>query len=153
MASDSKIIADSRPTEYAVEIGTAICEQLVEGKSLRAICADPGLPDKATVLGWLPRHQEFRKSYELAQWLVLNFLEEEILEIVDDADGDWIEKVRPGGRVVMVRDPQHLARRRLRANVRSWIADRMAGVRTETVKQRLKHREVRTAKAPRRAKS
>ena len=126
MASNHEITADSRSVEYTDEIGMAICERLVEGESLRAICADPGMPDKATVLGWLPRHPKFRKRYELAQTMVLECLMDEAIEIADDTAGDWVEMVRPGGRVVTVRDPQHLARCRLRLDVRNWVADRIA---------------------------
>jgi hypothetical protein len=128
MPADSNASADSRPSEYTAEIGTAICGQLAEGKTLRAICAGPGMPDKATVLGWLARHQEFRKRYELAQTMVLECLMEEALEIVDDTAGDWVEMVRRGGRVVTIRDPEHLARCRLRLDVRHWVADHIAPV-------------------------
>jgi hypothetical protein len=130
MPADSNASAGSRPSEYTAEIGTAICGQLAEGKSLRAICADPGMPTKATVLGWLACREEFRKQWGLAQFIALEFLADEVLEIIDDVDGDWIETVR-GGRVVSLRDPQHLHRCRLRAQVRSWMADHMAGLRAE----------------------
>jgi hypothetical protein len=137
MASDPRRnTANGRPVEYTAEIGRKICERILNDESLRAVCADPGMPDRETIRHWLAQHQDFRRSYDLAQGMLLQFLEDEILEIVDDADGDWIENVRPGGRVITIRDPQHLARCRLRANVRSWIADRMAGARTENVKRR-----------------
>ena len=123
MPADSNASAGSRPSEYTAEIGTAICGQLAEGKSLRAICADPGMPDKATVLGWLPRSQEFRRRYELAQTMLLECLMDDVLEIADDTAGDWVEIVRRGGRVVTVHDPEHLARSRLRLEVRHWVAD------------------------------
>jgi hypothetical protein len=67
MPADSNASAGSRPSEYTADIGSAICGQLAEGKSLRAICADPGIPDKATVLGWLACREEFRKQWESAQ--------------------------------------------------------------------------------------
>jgi hypothetical protein len=128
MEPDRKTSTGGRPVEYTDEIGMAICVRLVEGESLRAICAGPGMPDKATVLGWLPRHQEFRKRYELAQTMVLECLMDEALEIADDTAGDWVEMVRRGGRVVTVRDPEHLARCRLRLDVRNWVVDHIAPV-------------------------
>jgi hypothetical protein len=123
MASDSKIATNSRPAEYTAEIDTTLCGRLVEGESLRAICADPGMPDRDTICRWLTHHEDFRKSYELAQSMLADFLEDEILEIVDDCDGDRVEKVWARGRVVTVRDRQHLARCRLRAEVRNWVLD------------------------------
>jgi hypothetical protein len=70
---------------------------VLSGKWLCRPISHPLDCGKATVLGWLARHQEFRNSYELAQTMVLECLMDETLEIVDDVDGDWIEKVRPGG--------------------------------------------------------
>ena len=131
MEPDRKTSTGGRPVEYTGEIGMAICERLVEGESLRAICAGPGMPDKATVLGWLARHQEFRKRYELAQTMVLECLMDEAIEIADDSAGDWVEIVRRGGRVVTVRDPEHLARCRLRLDVRNWVADHIAPAKPE----------------------
>jgi hypothetical protein len=125
MVSDTKTAEGGRPLAYTAEIGTAICGRLVEGESLRAICADPGMPDRETIRHWLAEHQDFRKGYDLAQWMLLQFLQDEILEIVDDSRGDWVEKVRRG-RVVKVPDRTHLARCRLRAGVRNWVADQRA---------------------------
>ena len=62
-----------------------------------------------------------RKFQQLRERLM-----DEAIEIADDTAGDWVEMVRPGGRVVTVRDPQHLARCRLRLDVRHWVADRIA---------------------------
>ena len=38
-----------RPSAYNDRIAEAICDRLVDRESLRAICADPGMPSKATV--------------------------------------------------------------------------------------------------------
>jgi hypothetical protein len=35
-----------------------ICERLIEGESLRAICTDPVMPDKATVLSWISQNEQ-----------------------------------------------------------------------------------------------
>jgi hypothetical protein len=47
-----------RPSEYSDKIAEAICERLLNGESLRAICADPAMPARATVFRWLARNQE-----------------------------------------------------------------------------------------------
>jgi hypothetical protein len=51
-----------RPSYYSAEIAETICGRLVDGESLRAICADPAMPARATVFRWLARNQEFRRS-------------------------------------------------------------------------------------------
>jgi hypothetical protein len=58
---------DSRSPGFSVEIAETICERLINGESLRAICADPRMPAKATVFRWLASNQEFRRSYALAR--------------------------------------------------------------------------------------
>jgi hypothetical protein len=40
------------------------------------------------------------------------------LEIADDSSGDYVKKVLPNGRVVMVADLENLARSQLRINTR-----------------------------------
>ena len=116
----------SGPLGYTSEIGITICERLVEGESLRAICSDAGMPDKATVLCWLERHKEFRDWCALAREAQVEDLMYEILEIADDRSGDWVEKVGRDGSVVMVVDHQNIARSKLRIDVRHWVADRLA---------------------------
>jgi hypothetical protein len=125
MASDTKTTANGRPVEYTAEIGMAICDRIAEGESLRTICADPGMPEKATVLDWLARHKEFRDPYTFAREFQEDLFVEEIIAIARDSSGDGVEKVRANGRVVMIANPKHLARCRLRIDVRCWIADRM----------------------------
>jgi hypothetical protein len=56
-----------RPSAYSDKIAETICGRLVDGESLRAICADPAMPARATVFRWLARNQEFRRSYALAR--------------------------------------------------------------------------------------
>jgi hypothetical protein len=115
-----------RPSDYTSEIGMIICERLVEDGSLRAICSDAGMPDKATVLCWLDNHKEFRDWYALARKAQVEDLMYEILEIADDRSGDWVEKVGRDGSVVMAVDHQNIARSKLRIDVRHWVADRLA---------------------------
>ena len=126
MTCDSKIGAAGRPADYTDDIGLTICGRLVAGESLRAICADPAMPDKATVLDWFARYPEFRGQYESALEALAEDLAHEVIEIIDDARGDYVEKVRANGRVVTVFDPDNLARCRLRCDVRWWVVERLA---------------------------
>ena len=52
---------DACTSGYDREIAETICDRLVNGESLRAICADPAMPGKATVFRWLASNQEFRQ--------------------------------------------------------------------------------------------
>jgi hypothetical protein len=81
-----------RSPGYSTEIAETICDRLVNRESLRAICADPAMPARATVFRWLARNERFRRSYAFArEWLVEGLMDE-ILEIVDDSSGDYVEK-------------------------------------------------------------
>lgn len=125
MSCDSNIGTTGRPADYTDDIGLTICCRLVAGESLRAICADPAMPNKATVLDWFARHPEFREQYESALEAQAEDLADEIIEIIDDARGDYVEKVRANGRVVTVFDPDNLARCCLRWDVRRWVVERL----------------------------
>ena len=42
-----------RPSLYTKALAAKICLRLAEGETLRSICRDKAMPDKATVLRWL----------------------------------------------------------------------------------------------------
>ncbi len=81
-----------RSPGYTTEIAETICDRLVNRESLRAICADPAMPARATIFRWLARHQEFRRSYTIARQCQIEHLMDEMLEIVDDSTRDYVEK-------------------------------------------------------------
>lgn len=59
----------SRPSEYTEAIAAIICERLIGDppESLRAICRDPEMPSKSTVLKWVSQHKEFADQYTRAR--------------------------------------------------------------------------------------
>jgi Bacteriophage Sf6, terminase small subunit-like len=73
-----------RPSDYSFQVAISICARLAEGKSLRAICSEAGMPGRATVFRWIARHKEFRDEYTLARELRAEELGEEMLELIDD---------------------------------------------------------------------
>jgi hypothetical protein len=82
-----------RPSDYSVEIADKICDRLAGGDSLRAICAEAGMPDRATVSRWLARYEEFRDLYWFAREWQAECLVDEILEIARDSSGDYVKSV------------------------------------------------------------
>ncbi len=83
-----------RSPGYSTEIAETICHRVAGGESLRAICADPAMPARATVFRWLDRNEEFRRRYALAHDCLAEDLMDEILEIVDDSRVHNIEHRR-----------------------------------------------------------
>ncbi len=113
-----------RPSRYTPELAAKLCERLAEGDTLRSICRDQSMPDKATVLRWLADKTkvDFRDQYAHARDMQADALFDEALEIADDVSGDW--STDKDGKKVL--DHEHVQRSRLRVDTRKWAAGKMA---------------------------
>jgi hypothetical protein len=111
---------------YSAQVARTICDRLVDGESLRAICSDTGMPGRATVYRWIACHKEFRDWYTLAHEFQTEDLIDEMIKIADDTSGDWVEKIGADGKAVMVVDHENIARARRRIKALEWKAARMA---------------------------
>ena len=113
-----------RPSLYSDKLAAKICQRLAEGESLRAICRDQAMPDKATVLRWLgdEKNAGFRDQYAHAREMQADRFAEEILEIADDTSEDW--STDKDGKKTL--DHEHVQRSRLRIDTRKWLMARMA---------------------------
>jgi hypothetical protein len=114
-----------RPTDYTPELAAKICERLADGWSLRQICGEDDMPDKATVLRWIPKFPEFRDQYARAREAQAEFWLDEILEIADDGSNDWVERQRKDGSTYEAIDQEHINRSRLRVDSRKWIMSKL----------------------------
>lgn len=114
-----------RPSDYTTEIAMTICERLVEGESLRAICREDAMPGLSTVFRWLESHEPFREQYARAREMQAEGFADELTEIADDARNDWMERSLKGGETEKVIDSEHITRSRLRVDTRKWIASKL----------------------------
>lgn len=57
----------ARPSDFTKEKANAICELLMEGRSLRSICAQDDMPSQTTVFRWLNAQPQFREQYAHAR--------------------------------------------------------------------------------------
>jgi hypothetical protein len=57
-----------------------ILERMIEGESLRQICASAGMPSRMSVLRWLDQDQSFRSEYNRARELQGDYLDDLIME-------------------------------------------------------------------------
>jgi hypothetical protein len=110
-----------RPSDYCAEIAETICDRLVAGESLRAICADAGMPATGTVFRWLGCHKDFRDAYAVARELQVNCLAMEMVKIADDSSGDYVKKTGADGNTVWVVDKENIALCRLRIKTRERV--------------------------------
>jgi predicted phage terminase large subunit-like protein len=75
-------IPHARPVwEYDEAVGQDICERLIEGESLKAICSDPDMPSRTVVYGWLQEHSAFANNYARARRLQADTFADEIQEV------------------------------------------------------------------------
>jgi hypothetical protein len=113
-----------RPTDYKQETCDIICERLIEGQSLRAICLDEDMPAGSTVFKWLNLHQEFAEQYARARETQADVIADEILLISDDGHNDFMEK-NHSGTTSWVENGEALRRSQLRVDARKWLAGKM----------------------------
>lgn len=115
-----------RPSSYTPDMAEAICMRLAMGESLRAICADDDMPDKATVLRWVLVNPEFRDQYARARELQAEGLVDDIMEISDDGTNDWMERnSEPGEDIGWRVNGEHIQRSKLRIDSRKWFASKV----------------------------
>lgn len=114
-----------RPEIYTQELADLICAELTEGKSLRSVCRQDGMPNKATVFRWLRTRTEFLAQYTRAKEEASDALIEEILDIADDSEKDFVEHQHADGSTDLKPDYEHINRSRLRVDTRKWIASKM----------------------------
>jgi hypothetical protein len=100
---------------FDAEIATRICVELSSGRSLRAICEEADMPDKATVFRWLAANETFRDQYARARDAQADAMLDDILEIADQYD-NLQDKL----------DVEHINRAKLRIDTRKWAMSKMS---------------------------
>ena len=110
-----------RPTDYSVELADTICERIADGESLRAICSEDDMPNKATVFRWLANDNKFSDQYAKARETQADSLFDEILTIADERENDVI--VKEDGTELTQHDV--IQRARLRVDARKWMAGKL----------------------------
>lgn len=121
-----------RPSDYTQEVGDAICERLADGESLRAICADDEMPNRATVFRWLGANEAFRDQYAHAREAQAEALADDIVSIADEevtmvrSDKHNSRDDDGGGNTEVVFDATAVNRNRLRVDARKWVAAKLA---------------------------
>ena len=111
-----------RPTLYTPELAEEICARMAGGESLRKICEDEEMPNRATVRNWVIDDREgFFSQYARARKTQALEWAEDILEIADDGVRDTY--VDEDGNVRTNTDV--LGRSRLRVDTRKWLLSKV----------------------------
>jgi hypothetical protein len=109
-------------------IAQKICEEIMNKRSLTAICKDPAMPSVRTVTRWLadPRLAKFREMYYQARRVQAEMLIDEIFEIADDTKDDWKPTRNKHGKINGYKpDNDAIQRSRVKIDVRKWFASKM----------------------------
>lgn len=99
-----------RPSKFSQDLAENICEQIANGKSLRAICAGDDMPSATTVFKWLNENQDFSEQYARARDRQADHYFEEIVEISDSVEADSAA----------------VAKARLQVDARKWTLSKLA---------------------------
>lgn len=127
MPTKDKAVAKSgigRPSRYTLKIADEICERIADGESLRRICQDAHMPNKATVFKWLSQHKSFHNQYARARETQADVLADEIVHIADTPmPGIKVKETEDGKREVTTADM--IEHRRLQIDARKWYASKL----------------------------
>ena len=74
-----------RPSSFNWDVAAEICRRIAAGETLRAICAETGMPDRSTCIRWLDANLEFRNQYARARELQGDALADEMLDVARSA--------------------------------------------------------------------
>lgn len=77
-----------RPSEFNQETADRIVAGLVEGRSMRQICADEDTPDRGTVARWMAERQDFAATIARARELQADYMDDLILETANNCNSD-----------------------------------------------------------------
>lgn len=115
-----------RASEFTQEIADTICERIADGESLRSICAKDEMPVTSTVCKWLSQQPAFAEQYTRARELQADALFDEILEIADNGENDWMERKNSDGTMIgWMENGEALRRSSLRVDARKWMAGKL----------------------------
>lgn len=98
-----------RPTDYTEALAADICEKLVEGQSLRAVCRLETMPSISSVMMWLTKHPAFAEQYATSTEERAIGMFEDMFDIADDVEVDQAS----------------IAKAKLRVDTRKWALARM----------------------------
>lgn len=74
--------------DYTEELADKICDRLIEGESMRSICASPDMPSRSTLLRWMADNAEFGAKCARARLMQADTMDDIVLQIIEEVDSD-----------------------------------------------------------------
>lgn len=107
------------------EIRASICEQLADGKSLREICRQYGMPACSTVFVELSRDQAFAEQYARAKQAGIEAMADDLLAIANTPVLGMIRTTKGDGSIEE-KVADMIEHRRLQVDARKWLLSKLA---------------------------
>lgn len=111
-----------RRTEAIV---TEILERVMDGQSLRDVCRDAHLPNRATFARWCAEDGELQRRWDVAKTARIHQISADIISIADSNEGDVERQTLPNGDTLEYENPNSVGRDRLRVQARQWLLARL----------------------------
>jgi hypothetical protein len=111
---------------YGREIANEVLDELMSGRTLDEVCADPEMPSATTVRQWVRDDVDgFAARYWEAREIGYQMIGDQALNIVDDRSNDWVVWQREDGTTARMLDPQRVNRALARVSTRRWLLSKM----------------------------
>lgn len=128
-----------RPSIFTEELASDILSKMADGLSVSEICRMEGMPARSTVMLWVAQDKNgFLDRYAKACQARAYYWADEILDIADDGNNDWMERTdSEGGSLGWAVNGEALGRSKLRVDSRKWLLSKLLTQYSE--KQEIKH--------------
>jgi hypothetical protein len=83
-----------RPSDYTDAIADQICDALMDGQSMRAICAAEDMPNRSTVLRWLASNDDFAAKCARARELQADTIFDDIQDVADTGNAEDVQRAK-----------------------------------------------------------
>lgn len=74
----------ARPSAFTDELADRICAAMLEGRSMRQVCEEDGMPHRSTVLRWMSENEDFATKCARARAMQADIMDDLILEVADN---------------------------------------------------------------------
>lgn len=110
--------------QQRIELINTICDEIAEGRSLRKVLLDEGMPSRPAFFQWIDGNDNRINQYTRACEARAEFIFDETFEIADDSRNDFIQKITAEG-IVDQLNPENIQRTRARLDQRKWALSKM----------------------------
>lgn len=105
-------------TKKTPEVIKRLLDGIADGKTLRALCREDGMPNWRTVYDWIEADADLAARFERAREIGFDAIAEDVFDIADDGTNDWVERERKDGTPDIVLNSEHVQRSKLRIETR-----------------------------------